>query len=289
MWEARVAEDRLPTLLGERALPWVEAFARARARWRVPDGPSSEHLLAQVLHETGGLKHLTEGMRYSPERLMAVWPSRFPTVERARAAAALGEPGLAELVYGGRLGNGPQGSGDGWRYRGRGAIQLTGKANYQAYASASGVDVVRHPELLSEPEVAADAAAWYWSHRGITPHAERDDLEAVTRAVNGGLNGLADRRAWLLRLRSALPAAASEPVLTLVPPAPVGPAPAPAVESAVRFPDIGTVVLHALSPDDVAAIVRAALRGEPAVLRAPFAVSLTPSPAGLKADLRRTA
>lgn len=250
------------------ARTWANPLHRAATRWSIPPHLPQQHWLAQILHETAGLTRLEESLAYTPQRLTAVWPHRFPTLERAKAVAAQGPRGIAESVYGGRLGNGPTGTGDGWRYRGRGLIQLTGRANYAAYAAASGVDAERHPELLLDPYVAADAAGWYWHHRGLNARAEADDLEAVTRGVNGGLNGLADRREWLERLRDA-------PTLTNEPAA--GPE---------RLGTFERLVLHDLTNDDVLVILAAHLDHRPAILER-TTVSVTPTVGGSKLDARR--
>lgn len=161
------------------------------------------HLLAQIGHESAGLLRLEENLHYRPERLCAVWPARFPTPEEAAGVA--GNPAaLAERVYGGRLGNGPEGSGDGWRFRGRGYIQVTGRANYARLGRAAGLDLEAEPELACAPEHALAVALAFWTWKGLDALADRDDLVAVTRRINGGSHGLADRRAWLDKVRRVL-------------------------------------------------------------------------------------
>lgn len=161
------------------------------------------HLLAQVGHESAGLLRLEENLHYSAPRLQAVWPARFPTPEAAAGVA--GDPrALAERVYGGRLGNGPEGSGDGWRFRGRGYIQLTGRATYARVGRAAGLDLEAEPELATAPEHALAVTLGFWTWKGLNTLADRDDLVAVTGRVNGGSHGLADRRAWLDKVRRVL-------------------------------------------------------------------------------------
>ena len=159
------------------------------------------HFLAQVSHETGGLTILVEHLHYRAERLMAVWPSRFPT--RATADPYAGNPeALANHVYGGRMGNVEPG--DGWRFRGRGLLQLTGRANYTRVGRAIGLDLAGQPYLVASAEHALAVAVEVWRAAGCMAHADADDVVKVTRAINGGTNGLADRRTWLVKAKSLL-------------------------------------------------------------------------------------
>lgn len=175
----------------------------AASRWQIDTPLRLAHWLAQLGAESSFVPQ-TENLNYtSPERICQVWPSRFPRL--ADALPYVRNPAaLANKVYAERMGNGSTASGDGWRYRGRGFIQNTGKGQYAALSEALGVDLLHDPDGLLELLVAAHAAGWYWHSRGINKHADTDDLEAVTRAVNGGLNGLGRRREWLGKLRAAL-------------------------------------------------------------------------------------
>lgn len=158
------------------------------------------HFLAQTLHESGALTVFQENLYYTtPERVKVVWPNRFPTVESARPFLRNPEK-LAEHVYGGRMGN--ESPGDGWKFRGRGPIQITGRDMYLAVGSALEVDFVKEPDLVFSPEYILPVAAHIWKLKGCNAKADRDDVVAVTKAINGGLNGLADRRRWLAKTRS---------------------------------------------------------------------------------------
>ncbi|MDZ7892337.1 MAG: glycoside hydrolase family 19 protein [Rhodoferax sp.] len=147
-----------------------------------------DDFLGQVLHESAGLTRFTENLNYSAERLCQVWPSRFPTIADARPYANNPEA-LANRVYGGRMGNTE--SGDGWRYRGRGPIQLTGKDNYAAVSELIGQDLVVLPELMEQPRYSLEATIAWWEDR-IPDHMIGDPLK-VTKRVNGALIGLNDR------------------------------------------------------------------------------------------------
>lgn len=168
---------------------WSEIFAVC-----VVDGTFSrgdedlQAFLGQVLHESCMLERLEENLNYSAERLMKVWPSRFPTLASARPYARSPEA-LANKVYGGRLGNVKPG--DGWRYRGGGLIMVTGLDNYRRVERLSGLRCVANPELLRQPLPALQASIAWWE-RNVRDAILRDP-EQVTLAVNGGLHGLAER------------------------------------------------------------------------------------------------
>jgi len=172
-----VPEEALAQLVGgAKAREWVGPLNAALREAYITATLEVAHFLAQVLHETGGLRWLEE-----------VWG-----------------PTDAQRRYEGRADLGNVLSGDGFLYRGRGLIQLTGRANYERAGVALGVPLAMRPELAAMPEHAARIACWYWNSRGIGKRALADDIEAVTRAINGGTNGLEDRRKWLERTKTAL-------------------------------------------------------------------------------------
>lgn len=159
------------------------------------------HFLAQVLHESGRLTRLEENLRYSSARLLVVFPKYF-TPAQARAYA--NQPRrIGSRVYANRLGNGNEASGDGWLYRGRGLIQITGRDHYRAFSDFVGVDVERTPGLVAT-RFPVVSAVYFWELRAINALADRDDLRAVTRQVHGALGGLAERRALLVQLKRHL-------------------------------------------------------------------------------------
>ncbi len=165
------------------------------------------HLIGQCAHESMGFTRLVESLYFTtPERLMAVWPRRFASL--AVAAGFTRDPErLANHVYGGRMGN--TRPGDGYRYRGRGYLQLTGRTNYRRFGARIGIDLEAGPERAAEPEIAWLIAASYLATRSrggktALEWADTDNVETVTRIVNGGLNGLADRRQRTAAALSAL-------------------------------------------------------------------------------------
>jgi Predicted chitinase len=173
----RMTRRDLAELVGPgKAEQWIGALNETFETYAIKTPLQRAHFLAQILHETGGLKWLRE-----------LWG---PTPAQGR--------------YEGREDLGNVYPGDGYRYRGRGAIQLTGRYNYTLYARHTGIDVVKHPDLLEQPPHALLVAGWYWQSRRLNQPANFDDLEAVTRGVNGGLNGLDDRAAWLKQAKRIL-------------------------------------------------------------------------------------
>lgn len=158
-----------------------------------------DDFLGQVLHESCGLTRLSENLNYSAERLCVIWPSRFPTLESAQPFARNPEA-LANKVYGKRMGNARPG--DGWRYRGRGPIQLTGYENYLIVGDLIGQDLTVVPELMEQPRYALDATIAWWEDR--IPDYMIGDPERVSRRVNGGLIGLAEREELTEHARRAL-------------------------------------------------------------------------------------
>jgi putative chitinase len=183
------------------------ALDAAMARYEIDTPARMAAFLAQLAHESGQLQRWNENLGYRWQRLRQVFPKYFKTDAEAQAFDRQDER-IANRVYGGRLGNGPEDSGDGWRYRGRGPIQLTGKDNYRTCGAAIGVDLVSQPERLETPEVGCLAAGWFWSKRGLNALADAGDFVAITKKINGGLIGLEDREAFWERAKAAFGVAA---------------------------------------------------------------------------------
>ena len=186
------------------AVQWLPHLSMAAHRYQIDANPRRiAAWLATIAHESARLTRTVENLNYSAQGLAQTWPSRYadmagqPTATAIRIARLPED--IANLTYSGRMGNGSAGSGDGWRYRGRGLIQITGRANYEATAAALGEDFVSQPEQLEHPHYAALSAAEWWHRNGCNVLADTGDMAAVTRKVNGGLTGLDDR----LKLYSA--------------------------------------------------------------------------------------
>jgi putative chitinase len=160
------------------------------------------HVMAQVSHECGAGRDIVENMNYTAGRMMQVWPSRFPNMDSAAPFA--GNPkALANKVYNGRMGNRP-GSDDGYNFRGRGGSQTTGREGYERVKKATGIDVVANPDLLTDPRYFLECAVSDFINCGCLPYAKTDDVVGVTKRLNGGTIGLAERKVWLAKWKAAL-------------------------------------------------------------------------------------
>lgn len=148
--------------------------------------------IAQCAHESGGFKFLKENLNYKAASLMKVWPRYFPTQEIANQYAGKQEM-IANRAYGGRMGNGPEATGDGWRFCGRGLIQLTGRNNYQNFADSIETPVEDIPAYLQTFEGAVQSACWFWETNRLNTWSDQGDVLTVTKKINGGTLGLADR------------------------------------------------------------------------------------------------
>ncbi|MBS0356336.1 MAG: glycoside hydrolase family 19 protein [Proteobacteria bacterium] len=189
---------------------WAAALAPALSKYEINTRDRICSFLAQTGHESGQFRNLVESLNYSAARLVKVWPKRFPTLDAATPYAQ-NEQKLGNFVYANRLGNGDVNSGDGFHYRGRGLIQLTGRSNYAAAGKAIGADLVGNPELLQQPAYAVLSAAWFWQSHGLNALADDktddDDLEdfrEITRRINGGFVGVQERFALYKQIEALL-------------------------------------------------------------------------------------
>lgn len=171
---------------------WIEPLEEVFHRYEINTPARQAAFIGQCAHESANFKTLEENLNYSAEGLMRVWPSRFPTLEAAQPYHRNPEK-IANKVYAGRMGNGPEDSGEGWLYHGRGLIQLTGKDNYMAASDALQQDFIYSPDYVLVPRWAALTAGWYWNKRQLNKEADAGDYTAMTKKINGGVIGLADR------------------------------------------------------------------------------------------------
>jgi putative chitinase len=191
------------------AQKWVDAVAAACQEFNIDTPQRIAGFLSQCAHESGGFERLQENLNYSADGMAGIWPKRFAVLgpdgkpvkkdgknQPNKFALALHRKPemIANVVYSGRMGNGPTESGEGWKYRGRGLKQLTGKTNHSNCSKGLGVDLVDNPDLLLEPIYAARSAAWFWSTNKCNVFADAEDIEGLTRRINGGLIGLEDRK-----------------------------------------------------------------------------------------------
>lgn len=184
------------------AAEYTDALNSVFTRYQINTKLRVCHFLAQILHESGMLLTVVENLNYSAEGLLKVF-SKYFNEQTAKEYARKPEK-IANRVYANRLGNGNEASGDGWRYRGRGVLQNTGKANYQTLSDKMGIDLVNNPELLQLPTNAVAAAVLFWDEKKLNTLADKDDITGITKKVNGGTNGIAHRTALLVKCKEVL-------------------------------------------------------------------------------------
>lgn len=171
---------------------WANSLAVAEKYADLSTPRRRAAFLGQIFHESAGLTKFEENMNYTAERLMVVWPARFPTLAIAKQYAKQPQK-LANYVYANRMGNGSFESGDGHRYHGRSPVHLTGKSNYIAASKNLGKDFVNNPDDVLLPENLMLVAADYWKSNKLNPLADAWDITAISKKVNGGTLGLKER------------------------------------------------------------------------------------------------
>jgi len=176
---------------------YADLLAELMPKYGIDTPLRQRHFLAQLLHESGGFRLVCENLNYSADGLLKTFSRYFATRAVAEQYARQPER-IANRVYANRMGNGNEASGDGWRFIGRGLIQTTGKNNYRATSQALFGDdrLLEQPEMLEHPRWAVESACYFWKANNLNALADKNDIEAVTRRINGGLNGLADRRKY---------------------------------------------------------------------------------------------
>ena len=200
-----ITQSQLLRAVPELYKPRLDEFVASLNQWAVSFGIDSPlrmaHYLAQVIHESQYLKRTDENLNYSADGLLKTF-GRYFTSETAREYARQPER-IANRVYASRMGNGPEASGDGWRYRGRGFIMLTGKENYERFnqSDVCTEDVIRKPDEVMKFPLNQVVAGWFWEQHDLNALADADDADAICRKINGGTNGLADRKFLLRRFK----------------------------------------------------------------------------------------
>ena len=195
---------------------WLDGVRAACLEFGINSPERIAGFLSQCAHESGGFTMLEENLNYRATTMATVWPTRFAEQEpdpnrKGRTRAKKGSDGrnipnkfalaierkpemIANAVYSNRMGNGTVESGEGWKFRGRGLKQLTGKENYTRCGNALKLDLVATPDQLLTPSPAARSAAWFWATNGCNAFADRGDVEGLTKKINGGLIGIDDRK-----------------------------------------------------------------------------------------------
>ena len=171
---------------------WVDALNETFARFNINTKNQQAMFIGQCSHECGNFRLLEENLNYRAETLMKLWPKRFPSLEFAKQYEKNPRK-IANSVYANRMGNRDEASGDGYRFRGRGALQCTGHSTYFHAGKALGVDFVMQPDLVATPKYAALTAGWFWETHKLNPPADALDYTKVTKIINGGTIGLDDR------------------------------------------------------------------------------------------------
>ena len=174
---------------------WVPILERFMSQYNINTKERIAMFLAQASHESGGFSRLVENLNYSAEGLAKVWPSRYAEKGKPNALAlsiARKPELIANHTYANRMGNSTPESGDGWKYRGRGIFQLTGKSNYDAFFKDTGVEAT--PDDLANPTYAVLSACWFWNKNRLNAISDTKDVERCTRVINGGLVGLDHRK-----------------------------------------------------------------------------------------------
>jgi putative chitinase len=174
---------------------WHRALAQLLPEYEINTPQRIAAFIAQCAHESGGFMVLKENLNYKAVTLRKIFPKYFPTDEMANEYASKPnkQEAIANLVYANRMGNGGPETGDGYRYCGRGLIQLTGKSNYSWFAASLDIPVEEAAEYLQTFEGAAQSACWFWENNNLNKFADAGDIKGLTKAINGGFIGLEDR------------------------------------------------------------------------------------------------
>lgn len=172
---------------------WHSAVCKICPEYEINTKLRLAAFLAQCAHESGNFKFLNENLNYRAESLRKVFPKYFPTDELAKQYEKKPEM-IANRVYGGRMGNGDEASGDGWRFKGRGLIQLTGRDNYFWFSASLQIPIEEAVEYLGTFEGAVQSACWFWENNKLNQWADQGDILTLTKRINGGTIGLEDRK-----------------------------------------------------------------------------------------------
>jgi len=173
---------------------WYEAVCDALPQYHISDVARVAAFIAQCSHESAGFTALSENLNYSADGLRKIFPKYFPSAEMAQAYHRQPEK-IANRVYSSRMGNGDEASGEGYKFRGRGLIQLTGKSNYSRCSQFLFEDdtLIRMPDVLTQPYYALHSACWFWHANKLNEQADAQDIRTMTKKINGGFIGLEDR------------------------------------------------------------------------------------------------
>jgi putative chitinase len=191
----QITQEQLGACIGNNPYldHWTEALNKILPDYGIDTPQRVAAFVAQAAHESGNFTALHENLNYRAVTLRKVFPKYFPTDEMVAQYAQQPER-IANRVYANRMGNGPEESGDGFRYCGRGLIQLTGQQNYQSFADSIETPLEQIPDFLQTFEGAVQSACWFWENNNLNQYADADDILTMTKRINGGTIGLEDRK-----------------------------------------------------------------------------------------------
>jgi putative chitinase len=194
MTEATLSKEQLEQIIPGNPYidQWYDALVQILPEYEINTPQRMAAFIAQCAHESNGFRALKENLNYRAESLVRTWPRYFPTLDIAKQYAH-NQEAIANRAYANRMGNGDEASADGSKFCGRGLIQLTGKNNYQMFADSIDTPLEDIPEYLGTFEGAVQSACWFWDSNGLNQHADSGDIEKMTKIINGGTLGLADR------------------------------------------------------------------------------------------------
>jgi putative chitinase len=172
---------------------WYTALCDQLPKYDITTVPRVAMFMAQTAHESGGYTALKENLNYQAHALTSIWPKRFPPDVAAQVAH--NPEAIANIAYSNRMGNGSPESGDGWKFHGRGLIQLTGRTNYEKFARMIGRELDDTVAYCETPDGAVESACFFWKEENLNSHSDAGDVERVTRIINGGTLGIEDRTA----------------------------------------------------------------------------------------------
>ena len=193
MADFALTKEQLSQIIGKNPYldHWFDALSRALPDYEINTPKRVAAFIAQCAHESGGFNFIKENLNYKAESLVRVWPRYFNAGNAAQYAH--NQEKIANRAYAGRMGNGPEESGDGWKFCGRGLIQLTGRSNYQAFADSLQISIDDASEYLKTFEGCVQSACWFWEANNLNQYADNGDITTMTKRINGGTLGLDDR------------------------------------------------------------------------------------------------
>lgn len=190
----KFTRDQVRELISNEPDAWYEAMCEVLPLWQINTVERVAGFIAQCGHESGGFKVLSENLNYSADALNKIFPKYFVKAGRDAQQYHRQPEKIANVIYANRMDNGDTASGDGWRFRGGGLIQLTGRHNYTKFAEAVEMSIEEAVDYVRTKKGAIDSACWFWDTNGINRYCDSNDIVTMTKRINGGTIGLEDRK-----------------------------------------------------------------------------------------------